>query len=71
MPNQPSSASTSIVINIPPPPTEAYEYNRVPYNYGEGAGESYSHLLVEEIKNLVGLITRSGRIIEPAITNLR
>lgn len=49
---------------------KTYEYNRVPYNYEEGARESYPYLSAGEVVNLVGLITRSGRIIEPAITNL-
>ncbi len=71
MPYQPPSTNMPSIINIPPPPIETYEYNRVPYNYEEGVGESYPNLSTEEVANLVGLITRSGRITEPAITNLR
>lgn len=71
MPHQPPTTNAPTVINISPPPTLTYENNRVPYNYEDGAGESYPQLSAEEVADLVGLITRSGKITEPAITNLR
>lgn len=70
MPHQLLTTNTPTVINIPPPPKSTYENNRVPYNYEEGVGESYPQLSVDEMTDLVGLITRSDRITEPAITNL-
>lgn len=70
IPHQLPTTSASTIINIPPPPTPTYENSRVPYNYEEGAGESYPQLSAEEVADLVGLITRSGRIIELIITNL-
>lgn len=68
---QPPSTTMPPIVNIPPPPTEPYEYNRFPNHYEEGVGESHPGLFVDGVENLIGLITRSSRITKPAITNLR
>lgn len=65
---QPPSTNIPSIINFPPLSTQSY--NSVLYHYEEGEGESHMGLSANEVANLIGLITLSGRVMEPAITNL-
>lgn len=55
VPYLPPSTFFPLIIIIPPPPSIPYEYNRVPYDYTEGEGESYLKLSTSEVANLTNL----------------